>query len=61
MIKKSFNYMGRVSLQTEHTQHLRQSAVNISGIISTFSPICHLHKMNKCVTSVMPQMLLEHL
>lgn len=51
--------MGRESLQAEHTQqYLSQSAVNISGVI-TFSPICHLHEMNKCVTSIILQRLLS--
>lgn len=53
--------MGRERLQTEHTQqHLRQSAVNISGVVTTFSPISHLHEMNKHVTFIVPQRLLEH-
>lgn len=52
--------MGRESLQAEHTQqYLRQSAVNISGVITTFSPIYHLHEMNKCVTSIILQRLLS--
>lgn len=36
VVKKPSNYMGVES--TEYTQHLRQSAVNISSVIITFSP-----------------------